>query len=155
MQFVDVCVVQEFQPVEFDIVLIGKTEQDFTALFYLGIMLKVDCQVLNPFSLFLLCSSFLEKIKSRSTWHRKLFRHTSLPDKNQTEALLRASYTFYWVYLLKKLIPPFRWDYLIKYKDYHLNIHTSKPIKSQKYPPYWYYKSYPFLTTNPILTIYI
>ena len=60
MQRIDVSVVQEFRPVEFRIMLIGKTEQ-VRALFHLGIIFEVDRQVLNPFSLFLFCSSFLEK----------------------------------------------------------------------------------------------
>ena len=62
VQIIDVYVVQEFRPVEFRIVIIGKTEQDQSFIPPWN-NVEVDCQVLIPFSPFLLCSSFLEIMK--------------------------------------------------------------------------------------------
>ena len=52
---IDVYVAQVFRPVEVRIVLIGKTEQD-QGFIPPWNNVEVDCQVLNLFSLFLLCS---------------------------------------------------------------------------------------------------
>ena len=51
------------RPVEFRIVWIGKTEQQYyiRALFYLGILLKLIVKVLNPFSLFLFGAPIFSK----------------------------------------------------------------------------------------------